>query len=357
MHVPELSAGLFGRGHIVYVAGFPNSPLMRDAQERGLQTFTLPLKGYWHPFQIKRLSEFIKLKKIQIVHSHYSRDLWTIVPALKNFPSIPLFLTKHIGTQKAKKDIFHKKIYARVDKVLANSRVIYGNILNTHPVKRSQVDLFHIGVDTDKFKPNPAARVKIRREFAIPENALVIGIAGRLQRAKGYFEFLEMAARLSRNTAAAYFLLIGGTSRGEEGEAERIRKKADELNLGNRLIFTGFRKDLEQVLQALDIFVFPSYAEAYGLVVLEAMASGLPVVSSDCDGILDIVVAGKTGELVPPKNADELTQRVQKLIEEPDLRKKYGKNGRDRVKETFGFEKMLDKLEGYYRTNLSEKQI
>ncbi len=356
MHVPELARALVARGHNVIVAGFPESPLMNEAEALGLPTYSLLLKSYWHPIQQRKLRNFIQKNAIQIVHSHYSKDLWTFVPAIGKMDSISLFLTKHIGTQRAKTDFLHRKIYSRVDKILANSQVIYENILKTHPVRENQVELFHLGIDTARFKPDTDNRRRIRHEFLIPQNALVIGIAGRLQRAKGYLEFLEMAARLSSKYADVYFLLIGGASIGEDDEEQLIRKRAQELRLGNRLIFTGFRKNIENMLQALDIFVFPSYAEAYGLVVLEAMSVGLPVVSSNCDGILDIVIEGETGELVPPKDVAKLVDRVEGLIQSPEKRNRYGERGRRRVLERFSFDKMVDRLENLYETVLFKRK-
>ncbi len=355
MHVPGVSRALAIRGHTVIVAGFPESPLMKEAKALQMSTYSLPLKSYWHPIQQWKLRRFIQKNAIQIVHSHYSRDLWTLVPAIRKMDHIPLFLTKHIGTQRPKKDFLHRKIYARVDKILANSQVIYENILKTHPVQKNQVELFHLGIDTGRFKPDANNRQRIRGEFRIPQNALVIGIVGRLQRAKGYLEFLEMAAQLSRKYASVYFLLIGGASRGEDEEEQLIRKKAKELQLGSRLIFTGFRKNIENMLQALDIFVFPSYAEAYGLVVLEAMSVGLPIVSSNCDGILDIVIEGETGELVPPREATQLVERVEALIQSPEKRSRYGRLGRMRVQMHFNFDTMIDNLELLYEKSLTER--
>jgi len=356
MHVPEVSRALATRGHNVTVAGFPGSPLMKEAKALQLPIYSLPLKSYWHPVQQWKLRRLIQKSGIQIVHSHYSRDLWTLVPAMRRMDHIPLFLTKHIGTQRPKTDVLHRKIYGRVDKILANSQVIYENILKTHPVQKDQVELFHLGVDTRRFKPDAQIRHKVRAEFSIPSNAMLIGIAGRLQRAKGYLEFLEMADCLSRRYADVYFMLIGGTSRGENKEETLIRKKADELQVGRRLIFTGFRKDIENMLQALDIFVFPSHAEAYGLVVLEAMAVGLPVVSSKCDGILDIVIEGETGELVPPREVTQLVEKVETLIQSPEKRNRYGEQGRRRVLEEFSFDKMVDHLEYLYEAALYQRE-
>ncbi len=345
MHVPQLAQGLKQRGHQVWVAAFPGSPLFNEAKKQGLSVFPFSTSSYFHPKQLVQLTKFIRSQDIQIIHSHFSRDLWTIVPALRWSQSrAGLFLTKHIGTQSPKRDFVHKWLYARVNRLFANSEVIRKNLIETHPVSPKRVETLHLGIDLQRYRPRPELKKPVRRELGIPPNAVVFAIAGRLQRAKGYFEFIQMAEELATRFGQAYFLLIGGASRGEEKEAERIRERAASSSAANRLIFTGFRPDVERILQAADVFVFPSYAEAYGLVVLEAMAVGLPVISSNCDGILDIVLEGVTGELVPPKKARELVRVAVRFIENPKLRERYGRAGLRRIQEEFDWHHMLDKL-------------
>ncbi len=355
MHVPQLARGLEQRGHHVWVAAHPESPLFDDVKKLELPIYSFSSTSYFHPKEMVQLARFIQMQGIDIVHSHYSRDLWTIVPALRMARSnVPFFLTKHIGTQSPKRDFLHRWLYARVNRIFTNSEVIRQNVVDTHPVPPDRVETLHLGIDTRRFRPRPEIKPKIRREWDIPEEALVVAIAGRLQRAKGYFEFIEMAEEIGRENSTVFFLLIGGASRGEEKEAEQIRERARGSPVAERLIFTGFRPDIENLLQAADVFVFPSYAEAYGLVVLEAMAVGLPVISSNCDGILDIVQHGETGELVSPKNVPQLVESVRRFLADPDLRWRYGQAGLQRVREEFDWEKMLNRLVVRYENALKK---
>ncbi|MBN2089376.1 glycosyltransferase, partial [candidate division KSB1 bacterium] len=158
----------------------------------------------------------------------------------------------------------------------------------------------------------------------------------------------EMAAALSQRHHHIRFIMIGEATRGEEFEADLIKQKINELNLQDKLILTGYREDVPALLSAMDIFVFPSYAEAFGLVLIEAMAMKLPVVTANCDGVLDIVIENQTGELVPPKNVSNLIQAVEKLILDRKLRLFYSENGYKRVYNYFSEARMLDQLEGLY---------
>lgn len=137
-----------------------------------------------------------------------------------------------------------------------------------------------------------------------------------------------MARRIRQAVPRARFLLIGEASRGEEAEARHILQKIDALDLRSVTQWLGFRKDVARLLSAMDIFVFPSHAEAFGLVLIEAMAMGKAVISSNCDGVLDIVKHGETGLLVPPKEIETLTQAGLALAENPALRNKLAWAGR-----------------------------
>lgn len=348
IHMTRTCDKLRQRGHIIFPVCFPGSPIFHQLQRMGFEPFTLILKNYFHPVQILKLRKFIQNNEIELIHADYSRDLWTIVPAVIFLRKIPLVLIKHIGTMKAKRDFLHRWIYRRVDYIVSISKVIQENILATHPISPGKVGIIYHGVDFNKFNFDEAVRKQTRRILGVENEKILIGIIGRLQRAKGHFEFLEMAAVLSERYHHLQFVMIGEASRGEESEAEQIKLKINELNLENKLILTGYREDIPALLSAMDIFVFPSYAEAFGLVLIEAMAMKLPVVTANCDGVLDIVIENQTGQLVPPKDVNRLIQAVEKLILDKKLRQIYSENGFNRARDCFSEARMLDQLEGLY---------
>lgn len=354
MHLPILSEVLQRRNHGVFVVCSPGTMIMRDALSRGLRVFPLKIRGYFDPFAISKLAGFIRDRQIDLIHSHYSKDLWTIVPAVRFAKRVPVILMKHIGTRFPKKDFLHQRIYREVSHIIANSEVIKRNLIATHPISEDKVSVIHLGIDLGIYNPRRFNRSRIRKELGIRSEELVIGIVGRLQRCKGYLEFLHMAKGVLKFHPNLKFLIVGGPSRGEEREAWEILQKVDELELGEKAIVTGYRKDVPRLMTAMDIFVFPSHAEAFGLVLIEAMAMRLPVVSSDCDGVLDIVKEGATGLLVPPRDVEGLTQAVLHLIQNPDARRSLGEAARRRVEERFSIEAMVERIEAVYQKALSD---
>jgi glycosyltransferase involved in cell wall biosynthesis len=348
MHVGILSEQLAARGYNPIVLCRPNTELDKDTRDRGLESIPFEPSGYISPRAIYRTLKILKDRNVRLVHSHYSKDLWTLIPAVRLLGQLPTIFIKHIGTQKSKRDIFHKFLYSSICYTIAISKVIKDNILETHPILPEKLGVVHHGININDFETTAIDRQTIRKEFGVGNNDVLIGTVGRLQVGKGHFEFLEMAARLIRKHENVRFVIVGEATRGEDNKAQQLFLKAKELNFNEKLIFTGFRKDIPNVLSALDVFAFPSHAEAFGLVVIEAMAAKLPVVSSRCDGILDIVKDGSTGFLVNPKNVNELTHAVEKLILNKDLRDTMGNNGYLRAKEKFEINTMVDQIEEIY---------
>ena len=357
MHVGFLSTHLAKRGHQIIPVCYPGSPLDRDLQERGFTPLRLRLGGYFHPFAAHQLAQWLDESRVDLVHSHYSRDLWTIVPALHRHRAVPLILTKHIGTQKPKRDALHRWIYRRVDYVVAISEVIRRNLIATHPIPGERVGVVHHGVDLSRFTPNENERAAARQQLGLAPEHLVLGIIGRLQMSKGYLEFLEMARRLRDELPHGRYLLIGEASRGETGEAQMLLDKIREWQLEEIVYTLGFRRDIPRLLNAMDVFVFPSHAEAFGLVLIEAMATAKPVISSNCDGVLDIVRDHETGLLTPPRDVEALCAAARTLAQNPALRLEMGQRGREHVLKFFALERMLEALERIYHRISSKLEL
>ncbi|MBN1351694.1 glycosyltransferase family 4 protein [candidate division KSB1 bacterium] len=348
MHTVHLCELLRERGYVILPVCYKGSRIDQQLVRAGFKPFYLNVKSYIHPFLIFRLARKIRNSDIDIIHSDYSKDLWTIVPAVRLSKKLPIVLLKHIGTQKPKRDPFHRWIYRNVNQIIAISNVIRENVVNTHPIAPERVSVIHNGISLETFSPSPTDRETARREFSFSADELVIGIIGRLQVGKGYLEFLEMASTISKSFENVKFLIVGEATYGHNAEADMILGKIDEWQLRDKCICTGYREDVPRLLSAMDIFVFPSRAEAFGLVLIEAMAMHLPVIACRSDGVLDVVVENETGLLFTPKNVPELNHAVAELIRHPEKRRLLGDNGFQRVQRLFTDSLMLDRLESLY---------
>jgi len=351
----DLAAFLHHRGHRVTLACPPRSRVYGEALERGLLLEGLDVRGYAHPLLVGRLALQLRHAGFDLIHAHVSRDLATLVPALQlSRSSAPLVLTKSVGSYVMKRDPFHRYTYARVSRVLAISSVIRQNVLETTPVPAERVLTVHFPVDTARYSPDPARRRAMRSALGITEDRIVLGFVGRFSPGKGHEDLLHAARELVASHPIT-LLVVGEASYGEEAYEATIRQMTLSLGLEDVVVFLGFRRDVEAVLDACDLFAFPSHAEAFGMALIEAMAMELPVVSTNCDGVLDIVVDGATGLFVNPRRPTELAAALKRLIDDPGLRVAMGEAGRKRVLDLFDRRAHLARIEQIYADLLRER--
>jgi glycosyltransferase involved in cell wall biosynthesis len=345
----EVTRKLQERDHRMWLACCRGSRLAQEAQLYDINTIPLDVSGYVHPAIVWRLSRFIKRHGINIIHCQLSKDIATMVPAMKlSRQRVPIILSKRVGSYVNKKDAFHRFTYAHVSKVMAISHVIHKNVLDTTPMTPDRVMTLHDAIDTDFLSLRQVDRTTVRKEFGFGSDLVVIGFVGRFSPGKGHEELLEAASLLSKKHRDIHFLVVGEASQGEERYAQKIRTLSLSLGLERTVTFAGYRRDIPEVMAAFDIFAFPSHAESFGVVLIEAMAMERPVVSTNCDGVLDIVVDGETGLYVHPRNATELAAALARLIEAPELRERMGKAGRKRVEEMFDQRRQMNEIEEVY---------
>jgi glycosyltransferase involved in cell wall biosynthesis len=334
---------------------YPDSQINVDANKKGINCLTLKASGYFHPLQILKLSKLIKKNQYQLVHTHLSKDLWILAPSLKLVNSnIPLLLTKQMGSFVVKKDFLHKLLYNRVNFILAISREIEKNVLETCPVTEDKVLLHHNSVNLMRFDPSLTDRIKVRNEFGISENEILIGMIARVTHGKGHEEFMYAANKLTKLYNNLKFLIVGETSPDEIEYGEKIKKLSETYKLKDKVIFTGFRKDTQDILAALDIFTFPSHSEAFGNALVEAMAMEKPSVAARYGGVLDIAEENVTGFLFNRRDGDDLANKLKLLIDSSEKRIEMGRKARERVIENFDVEKQTEKLISLYNRLTSE---
>ena len=328
---------------------FPGSRLHQEAIKENITNHTFSFKSYFHPIAIKKLSSLIKKNYYDVVECGGSKDLWFVVPALKlSGSTIPLFLSKQMASFIIKKDMMHRWIYNRVTKAFAISNMIMKNLEETTPLTKDKIVLLHNAIDTTKFDPAKIDRVKVRSEFSIGKDDLLIGMIARFSPGKGHEEFLIAVELILAKHSNVKFMIVGEASRGEESYAQKIKALAGELNILDKIIFTGFRKDTPEILAALDIFVFPSHDEAFGIALAEALSMGKPSVCSNFAGVLDIAVDGETSYLFEKENGDDLASKTEKLINSRETRERFSLAARKRAIEMFDIELFTEKLINHF---------
>jgi glycosyltransferase involved in cell wall biosynthesis len=190
----------------------------------------------------------------------------------------------------------------------------------------------------------------VRREFGIPDGAVVIGMVARVAPVKDYFTLADAAAQVLACHPDTRFLIVGDNSLEElnRNHYAEVVKKLNELGIADRFIFTGHRTDVPRLIAAMDLFVLSTHREGFPLSILEAMAMGKPVVATSVGGIPEIVTNGVTGYLHQHGNSQELADALLRLIENPEDARRMGATARENVLLNFSRQKFADEIAQTY---------
>lgn len=312
----------------------------------GIPVSLLAGRGPWDARTVGRAVGFFRRNSFDIIHAHL---LWAGVVAAVFKGRAKLVWHEHDTDEgmPAWKRVLERPFLGRADAVIAVSQPVASCVRRRHPSLTVPIHLFPNAVDASVFSGGGDAGNRLKRRARLwpgAERAAWIGYVGRLENPKkGIDVLLEAAAELRMRRPDARIVIAGdGPSRRE------LERAALEKGLKDMVRFLGVCEDPGSLYPLLDIFVLPSRWEGFGVVLLEAMASGLPVVATRVGGIIDVVREGATGILVPPEDAGSLRNGLLTLLEDPSAAGRMGACGRERVAAEFDFAVYLRKLERFY---------
>lgn len=341
--------------------------LIEIVQERGISltiepTMVREINPIKDLMAFVRLTRFIKRNGYQIVHTHSSKagivGRWAAKMA--GAPIIvhtvhgwghherqhPLVRALYIVLEKLTLPITDKLIVVsprNIDKGLADG---IG--------KADDYVVIRSGIELDRFGHPQVSREEMRRDLGIPQDAVVIGTVTRLSPQKAPLDFLQMVAALMARDWGdkqpnLYFVMVGdGPLRGD------VEATARELGVADRVVLTGLRRDIPELMATFDIFALSSLWEGLPRVLPQAMAAGLPIVATKIDGTAEAVQHGVNGYLSSPGKPIELANAIADLVADSALAKQMGAAGRENVAE-FGARRMVDQIDQLYRDLLARK--
>jgi glycosyltransferase involved in cell wall biosynthesis len=228
-----------------------------------------------------------------------------------------------------------------MDRLIAVSRAIVEKIAHEGRVG-PPVELIYNGVDLDRYDAQEPC-CTLREEYGMEPGSQIVGVVARLEPEKGHPTLLEAWPLVLRECPDAYLLIVGEGTR-----HEALEQQARELRIAHRVVFTGRRDDVPAVTAALDVAVLPSYREAQGLSILEAMALSRPVVASAVGGIPEVITDGVSGLLVEPHDAKGLAAAISRLLRDHQYADLVGRAGHDVVHDRFCIELMVRAVEDLY---------
>jgi len=282
-----------------------------------------------------------------VVHAHMYRAevvgtqaAWRLAALGRRRPSV--VSTVHSSRIRSDEDrSLLRRLTPKVDQLIAVSKAIVRKIEDEGRVG-APVNLIYNGVDLQRYVDQEAC-CTLHEEYGIPDGAPIVGVVARLEPEKGHPTLLDAWPRVLESVPNAHLLIVGEGSRREALEAQMV-----ELGLTKHVTFTGRRDDIPSVTAALDVAVLPSYREAQGLSILEAMALSRPVVASNVGGIPEMIGSGETGLLVAPHDAVALADALARLLTDHPYADTLARAGHDLVYERFCVELMVRAIETIY---------
>lgn len=233
-------------------------------------------------------------------------------------------------------------------RVVAISEAVAAHLLADSPALAGRISVIYDAVDAERFSPSVDGAALRSAWGAVPQDVLV-GVVGRISAWKGQAFFLKAFARALRSQPALKAVLVGDVAPGETWRKEELRSLAAELGVAQRIVWAGYHDNAPTVMAALDILALPSIRpEPFGMVVIEAMASGKPVIATAHGGPLESVVDGETGLLVSPADPEEMAAALVRLSDDRRLRAEMGANGRRRAVDVFGFRQHVQAFQDLY---------
>ena len=338
--------GLRARGHAVWLILEPGSSILQKAVAQGFSVEPVAMSRLRYPTAILAFRRLMAEHRPALLHVNSSRDSWIGGLAARLIsPRVPVVRSRHISTP-LKQTFTTQLLYRRLMDfvIVTGSERTRRGLIERDGLAPEKVAAFPIGIDTEAFKPG-RSDTDLRKELGVPPSQRLVGLISYLRSYKGHEYFIEAAARVLPRVSDATFLIVG-----EGPEAERLQARIVEHNLTSQIRMLGFRDDLLNIFRSLDLFVIPSVeGDTIPQVLMQALAMGLPVVSTTTGSIPDVVQDGVTGYVVPPRDADALADRIVALLGDPGLRMDMGRRGRAMVERDYSLSRMLDRLEDVYR--------
>jgi len=324
----------------------PADDLIEAAAERGAHNIIIPC-GKWIDIKaLKHVRAIIKNEGIHIIHCNEMKSrLYGLI--ISRMSHIPVITTHHNWIRnKLSTTIFEylDAVYIRfIDRVIPVSAGVK-KALREIAVPEKRMSVILNGINVREFVEDKQKATNLRNRLNIGDSEYVAGSVGRLSVEKGHCYFLKAVHKVLAKMKNIRFVIVG------DGElTDELRELAQKLKIEQNIIFTGYQTDVTQFYSLMDICVMPSLIEGTPMALMEAMATGVPVIASAVGGIPTIIDNKENGVLVEPRNPDAIANAILALLQDRVACDKISKNARKTILERYSADRMAQQYENEYR--------
>lgn len=310
------------------IACQPESHLLGEARVAGLPVVAVSMRGAWDLAALLGLRRLMRRRRVALVHTHSSVDSWLAGLAARSL-GLPVVRSRHVSILVRRRRAL---VYHLADRIITSGEAVKALVARAGVPERRIVSI-PAGVDTSRFHPGVSGHA-VRQELGLSADGPVVGLVANVRGSKGHNVFLEAAREIVAAAPSTRFLIVG------EGVGyDEVRRRVREMGLESHVLMTGFRRDIPEVMAALDVLTLPSTrSEATSQVIPQALAVGTPVVASTVGGIPEIIRDGETGRLIPPGDPHALARAVLDTLGDPAGARAMARAGGDMVRAHFSTE-------------------
>lgn len=351
---------LNAHGHAAWAACNPDSEIFKRGLAMGAPVVPIPMRGSLDIAASFSLFQWVRERKIDVVHTHGSRDSWIAFPL--HALGVPVIRSRHV-TIPVRSGLVRSFIFRHgCRRIVATAHIIREALVQNNGVRPDKIDVVGEGIDLSEYHEHVDG-TSFRREFNIPPDAPLVGIVGMMRGEKGHPLFVDAAIEVSKTHPNAHFVLVGEGVGGRRVERE-CRDKitahfgpgAVGVSLGKRgatfcpILMTGYRQNVAEAIAALDILVAPSFAEARNRAIAEAFAMRKAVIASNVGGIPEVVRHEINGLLFPTGDLLSLANAIRRLLDDTPLRRRLADAGHATAQAELSLDKVMEQTLAVYQS-------
>jgi len=322
---------------------YSGGALEKEFQSAGIKVYCLGIKGKFSlPIAIARFKKLVEELHPNIIHSYLLQEnlVARLVGKLTNTKVIcgKRDTDRHKSRWKVALDL---STMGMAELHVSNSRE-GANELTAYGLPHQKIKYIPNGKDLKKFDL-PIGKIEAKKRIGCSENEILLGCIARLYEFKGQKYLIQALPSVLGKYPKAKIVLVGGGSM-----EESLQELAKSLGVEEKVLFLGERKDIPELLKAFDLFVFPSLREGMPGALMEAMASGLPVIATNIDGNNELIVDGENGVLVSPERPQQISAKIILLLENKEMAERLGEKAKETIEKKFSIDNMVTQIDSLY---------
>jgi len=347
MNVARFALSFSQRGWKVSLFAVAGSPLFVRAESMGLMPIAIKHHRKYFDFSaVKNWKQLIQEHQIDVVWIRDTRDM-QVAGLAKNAAQgdVKLVYQQAMQLGVSKKDPFHTMRFKRIDAWVSPLSFLSDQVKALTNFPEDRIHIIPLGTKASRFQNLPD-KIEIRKQLKLPKEAVIGGLVGRIDPLKGQFFMVEVIAAITQDYPNFHLLFVGESTKNEgESHYKAIQALIKQNKLEDRVHILPFMSDIEKAFACMDIAIMASAGETFGMVTIEAMMSGLPVLGTNSSGTPELLGNGEFGVLFEPGNVDKAKSALKSLLDDEDSRRRIGMKAQKHALKHYSMKSVMDQLE------------